>query len=96
MQFQSRLEEVERRYDELTAQMADPAVISDSAQYRKVSKSQSDLFDQVAKYREWKTATKNLAEARLMLAETEPGPQGHGAGRNRPPGAGNRPLRRRT
>jgi peptide chain release factor 1 len=72
MQFQSRLEEVERRYDELTAQMADPAVISDSAQYRKVSKAQSDLFDQVTKYREWKAASKNLAEARLMLAETDP------------------------
>ncbi len=72
MQFQNRLEEVERRYDELTAQMADPAVISDSAQYRKVSKAQSDLFDQVTKYREWKFAYKNLAEARLMLAETDP------------------------
>ena len=42
MQFQNRLEEVERRYDELTAQMADPAVISDSTQYRKVSKAQSE------------------------------------------------------
>ncbi|MEO5922540.1 MAG: peptide chain release factor 1 [Bryobacteraceae bacterium] len=72
MQFQSRLEEVERRYDELTAQMADPSVISDSAQYRKVSKAQSDLFDQVTKYREWKLAFKNLAEARLMLTETDP------------------------
>ena len=72
MQFQNRLEEVERRYDELTAQMADPAVISDSAQYRKVSKAQSDLFDQVTKYREWKLADKNLAEARLMLADTDP------------------------
>ena len=72
MQFQNRLEEVERRYDELTAQMADPAVISDSAQYRKVSKAQSDLFDQVTKYREWKAANKNLAEARQMLADPDP------------------------
>lgn len=72
MQFQNRLEEVERRYDELTAQMADPAVISDSGQYRKVSKAQSDLFDQVTKYREWKLADKNLAEARSMLADSDP------------------------
>jgi peptide chain release factor 1 len=72
VQFQNRLEEVARRYDELTAQMADPAVISDSAQYRKVSKAQSDLFDQVTKYREWKSAHKNLAEARQMLADTDP------------------------
>jgi peptide chain release factor 1 len=72
VQFQNRLEEVERRYDELTAQMADPAVISDSGQYRKVSKAQSDLFDQVTKYREWKLADKNLAEARSMLADSDP------------------------
>lgn len=72
MQFQNRLDEIEKRFDELTSQMANPAVISDSAQYRKVSKAQSDLLDQVNKYREWKVAHKNLAEARLMLAETDP------------------------
>ncbi|MEP6961879.1 MAG: peptide chain release factor 1 [Acidobacteriota bacterium] len=72
MQYQQKLEDIERRYEELTAQMADPAVINDSAQYRKVSKIQSDLFDLVTKYRQWKDADKNLKEARLMLAESDP------------------------
>jgi len=31
MQYKQRLDEIERRFDELTAQMADPAVINDSA-----------------------------------------------------------------
>ena len=52
--------------------MADNAVISDSALYRKISKQQSDMSDMVGKYREWKAANKNLQEARLMLAETDP------------------------
>ncbi len=72
MQYQHRLEEMDRRYDELTAQMADNSVISDAAQYRKISKLRSDLTEQVNKYREWKEANKNLAEARTMLGESDP------------------------
>jgi peptide chain release factor 1 len=71
MQFSQRLEEMERRFEALTEQMADPAVINDSAQYRKVTKAQSDLTEVVAKYREWKVANSNLLEARSMLSETD-------------------------
>jgi peptide chain release factor 1 len=72
MQYQQKLEDMERRYEELTAQMADHSVISDAAQYRKVSKTRSDMTDMVNKYREWKEANKNLAEARGMLGESDP------------------------
>ena len=71
MQYQQKLDHIERRFDELNAQMADPAVISDSAQYRKVSKAHNDLSAIVVKYRDWKTANRNLAEARPMLTETD-------------------------
>jgi peptide chain release factor 1 len=71
MQFSQRLEEMERRFEALTEQMADPAVINDSAQYRTVTKAQSDLTEVVAKYREWKVANSNLLEARSMLGETD-------------------------
>jgi peptide chain release factor 1 len=72
MEYQKKLDDIERRFEELTAQMADNAVISDSALYRKISKQQSDMSDMVGKYREWKAANKNLQEARQMLAETDP------------------------
>src|SRR5580765_5726118 len=72
MEYQKKLDDIERRFEELTAQMADNAVISDSTLYRKISKQQSDMSDMVGKYREWKAANKNLEEARLMLAETDP------------------------
>ena len=67
MQYQQKLDDIERRFEELTEQMADPAVISDSAQYRKVSKAHNDLSEIVTKYREWKTANRNLQDARAML-----------------------------
>src|SRR6195952_1791719 len=72
MQFAQKLDQLEKRFDELTTQMADPAVISDADQYRKVSKAQSELSDLVAKYREWKKVEDSLAQARPMLQESDP------------------------
>jgi peptide chain release factor 1 len=72
MQFVQKLDQLEKRFDELTNQMADPAVISDADQYRKVSKAQSDLSEIVAKYREWKKVENSLSQARQMLEEQDP------------------------
>ena len=72
MQYQDRLNEAEARYNELTGRMADPAVINDSEQYRKVAKEQSELTEMVTKYREWKRAEQELGDARAMLSETDP------------------------
>jgi peptide chain release factor 1 len=72
VQYSDRLDEAEVRYNELTTKMADPEVISDSDQYRKVTKAQSELAELVSKYREWKRASQELADARQMLAETDP------------------------
>src|ERR1700683_4819566 len=72
MQCQNRLDDHDRRFDELTAQMADSALINDPAAYRKVAKTQRDMQEVIAKYREWKTADQNLREARAMLDESDP------------------------
>src|SRR5690348_6963694 len=72
MQYKQRLDEAEARYNELTEKMADPEVINDSDQYRKVTKQQSELADLVAKYREWKKADRELTDARAMLSESDP------------------------
>ena len=72
MQFAQKLDQLEKRFDELTNQMADPAVISDADQYRKVTKAQSDLSEIVAKYREWKKVENSLSQARQMLEEQDP------------------------
>lgn len=71
MQYKDRLDEAEARFTELTARMADPAVISDADEYRKVTKAQSELTELVAKYREWKKAHRELVDARAMLTEAD-------------------------
>src|SRR6185437_15340891 len=72
MQYRDKLDQIEARYADLTAQMADPAVISDGDQYRKVSKTHSDLTDVVAKYREYKTTEDALNQAKAMLEDSDP------------------------
>ncbi len=72
MQLFDRLQETEARYNELTAKMTDPAVLNDQDEYRKVAKAQSELSDQVAKFREWKKAEAELRDARAMLDESDP------------------------
>jgi peptide chain release factor 1 len=62
-----KLAEIETRYDQLQAQIADPEVISDMASYRTAMKSISEIQEVVAKYRELKTVQKRLAETREML-----------------------------
>ncbi len=72
MQFAEKLDQLEKRFEELTQQMADPAVISDSDLYRKVTKAQSELSEVVAKYRQWKKADDALSQARGMKDEKDP------------------------
>ena len=69
MHFRQKLEELEKRSDELTAGMADPAVIGDAEQYRKIAKAHSELSEVVAKFREWKKAEDGLQQARAMLED---------------------------
>jgi peptide chain release factor 1 len=72
MLYKQRLDETERRFEELTGQMADPAIINDPSQYRKITKSQSELTEIVTKYRDWKTVNQNLQGARVMLEDSDP------------------------
>jgi peptide chain release factor 1 len=72
MQYTRKLDDLEKHFEEVTLQMADPAVISDGDQYRKVSKAHSDLAEVVGKYREYKNAASQLEQARAMMAEPDP------------------------
>jgi len=72
MQFAQKLSQLEKRFDELNQQMADPAVIGDADKYRKVTKEHSELSEIVGKYREWKSVEDSLSQARPMLHEKDP------------------------
>src|SRR5579872_3734075 len=72
MQFVPKLQQLEKRFDELNGQMADPAVIGDAERYRKVTKEHSELAEIVGKYREWKQMDDGLSQARAMLNDSDP------------------------
>ena len=72
MQFAPKLQQLEKRFDELNGQMADPAVIGDAERYRKVTKEHSELAEIVGKYREWKQMDDSLSQARAMLNDSDP------------------------
>jgi len=72
MQFVPKLDQLEKRFDELNQQMADPSVISDPDQYRKITKAHSELSEIVGQYRQWKKFQDSLSQARPMLQEQDP------------------------
>ncbi len=72
MQFTERLDQTEKRFEELSAQLADPIVINDGDQYRKAAKLHSDLSEIVSKYREWKQAHGELQQALGMALDSDP------------------------
>src|SRR3989441_12264146 len=64
-----KLRTVEARYDELTQQLADPEVVSDSKRYQKTAKAHSDLGELVSKFREYKDLERGIAETKAMVRE---------------------------
>jgi peptide chain release factor 1 len=72
MQFAAKLDQLEKRFEELTQQMADPAVIGDAEQYRKVAKMHSEIAEIVSRYRDWKKVDDSLSQARGMLQDSDP------------------------
>ena len=67
-----RLEQMEDRYEELSAQLSLPEVVNDREKYQKAGKALSDLETPVMKFRELKIVRKALAESRALLAESDP------------------------
>ncbi|MBK5292090.1 MAG: peptide chain release factor 1 [Acidobacteriia bacterium] len=72
MEYRQRLDGMEKRFEELTAQMADPEFISNADTYRKTAKTRNDLEEVVNKYRDWKKAHADLEGARQMMGESDP------------------------
>ena len=72
MQYAQKLDEIEARFEELTRQMADPALIADGDGYRKTAKARSELEEVVVKYREYKQVRHNHDEGQQMLDDPDP------------------------
>lgn len=64
-----RLEDIEKRYIDLSDKINDPEIIADNATWRELVKEQSDLAPIVEKYKEYTSCKKAADEARAMLDE---------------------------
>ena len=62
-----RLEDVEKRYEELNVLISDPEVISRQNEWKNYMKEHSDIEEIVFKYREYKTTKKNLEDAKELV-----------------------------
>ena len=64
-----KLNQVEKRYEELNQLLSDPKVISDQAKYREYAKTQSELEKIVVRYREYKEVEKRIEEAKQIFRQ---------------------------
>jgi len=62
-----RLEQIERRYQELNEQIATPEVASDPKKLRTLAQERASIERLVTKYREYRATSKALEETRAML-----------------------------
>jgi peptide chain release factor 1 len=64
-----RLDEIERTYDEVERQLADPEVIADQGRLIELSRRHAELGEVVRAYRAWRSAGEDLATARQLQRE---------------------------
>ena len=62
-----KLDQIETRYDEMTAELSSAEVLADSGRYQKLAKTHAEMAEMVNKYREWKEIEKGLQGAKQLL-----------------------------
>ena len=66
-----KLENVEKRYDELTKMISDPKVISNHTEWQKLMKEHASIEEIVLKFREYKKEKQAMEEAEELMKDPE-------------------------
>jgi peptide chain release factor 1 len=66
-----RLDEIERTYEDIERQLADPEVIADHTRLVELSRRHAELGEVVRAYKAWRSATDDLATARELLRDEQ-------------------------
>ena len=66
-----KLEDVEKRYEELNKKISDPEVIARQSEWKELMKEHSEIEDIVMKYREYKKVKKSFEDAKEMLSDPD-------------------------
>ncbi|TLN09229.1 peptide chain release factor 1, partial [bacterium] len=67
-----KIEELERRYEELESLLSDPAVLGNQVEFRRLSKEHYELSALVNAFREHKKLVAEMEDNRELLAEPDP------------------------
>jgi peptide chain release factor 1 len=67
--MRERLDEIERRYEELTRELSQPEVASDPSRLRELGRQHAELQDIVAADRKYREALRQAEEARALVRE---------------------------
>ena len=65
-----RLEELEKKYIELSDKINDPDIISDNELWRRLMKEHSDITPIIEKYKEYKQTLNDIEDAKEMLNDS--------------------------
>ena len=66
-----KLENVEKRYEELNEKISDPEVIANQNEWKKLMKEHADIEERVEKYREYKKVQNSIEDLKEMLEDKE-------------------------
>src|SRR3974390_172589 len=66
-----KVDQIERRYVEMTTELSSPEILNDSANYQKLARRHAELSEMVEKYRLWKQIDKELTGAKQMALEAD-------------------------
>src|SRR6201999_4552081 len=67
-----RLDQLEARYEALGQQMSDPTLVQDQKKFQSIAKQHRTMEPTVEKFREYRKIKEGIAEAKAMLAESDP------------------------
>ncbi len=66
-----KIEELERRYNELESLLSDPAILGNQSEFRKLNKEHSELSALVTVYREYRKLLAEMDDNRELVAESD-------------------------
>ena len=66
-----KLDDVEKRFEELNKKISDPEIIAKQSEWQKLMKEHAAIVDVVEKYREYKKAKADFEQAKEMLNDKE-------------------------
>ena len=66
-----KLDDVEKRYEELNKKISDPEIIAKQSEWQKLMKEHALIVDVAEKYKEYKKVKANMEEAKLMMDDPD-------------------------